>query len=50
MKGSSPQPLANLEDIKALKDLGVLGVKKLDNGKRILTRLVNSGYLSEGYY
>ena len=41
---------AGLNDIKLLKRAGVQGIKKFGNAKAILTRLVNSNYLTEGNY
>lgn len=43
-------PMAGLDDVKLLKRVGVKGILKLDNAFAILTRLVNSEYLSEGNY
>ena len=47
---NSASPLAGLDDIKLLKRVGVKGINKLSNSKSILTRLVNSKYLTEGNY
>lgn len=43
-------PLANLKEIALLEEIGEGEIAKLLQGKEILTRLVDSGYLSEGNY
>ena len=50
MKDQEPQPNAGLDDIKLFKRIGVKGIKKLPNAKRILTRLCNSEIIVEGNY
>lgn len=50
MRDQQPQPLAGLPDIKLFKRVGISGIKRLPNAKRILTRLCNSGYITEGNY
>tara|TARA_Y100000310_G_scaffold295862_1_gene327604 strand:- start:38 stop:205 length:168 start_codon:yes stop_codon:yes gene_type:complete len=42
--------LAGTDDIKLLDQIGSSGIAKLCNGRAILSRLVNSGYISEGIY
>lgn len=41
---------AGLDDVKLLKRVGVVGIKRRENAKAILSRLVNSNYLPEGNY
>ena len=41
---------ADLKDIKLLARIGSQGIKRLENGKAILVRLVNSNLLPEGKY
>jgi hypothetical protein len=48
MKDQQPQPMADLKDIKLFKRVGIQGIKHLPNAKRILTRLCNSNYITEG--
>jgi hypothetical protein len=43
-------PLANSKHIALLNDIGASEIAKLPQGKEILTRLVDSGYLAEGNY
>lgn len=50
MKDQQPQPLAGLSDIKIFKQVGIKGILKLGNAKRILTRLCNSNLITEGVY
>lgn len=53
MKGNSSLaaiPCAGYDDVQYLETVGIKGILKLPNAKAILTRLVNSGYLTEGKY
>lgn len=43
-------PLANSKMIALLEEIGASEIAKLPQGKEILTRLVDSGYLTEGNY
>ena len=42
--------IAGYNDVKLLESIGVEGIKLLPNAEAVLTRLVNSDYLSEGKY
>lgn len=48
--GKHAVALANSNEINLLSVIGASEIAKLVNGKEILTRLVNSGYLTEGNY
>lgn len=43
-------PLANSKEVVLLEEIGASAIAKLPQGKEILTRLVDSGYLPEGNY
>tara|TARA_R110000744_G_scaffold363255_1_gene471520 strand:- start:56 stop:229 length:174 start_codon:yes stop_codon:yes gene_type:complete len=48
--GKSAVCLANAGEVKKFEILGIAGIKKLDNHKVIIQRLVDSSIIQEGRY